>query len=39
MEEIPAAGTMRIDPVLDHALPAIVLRIDPVLDRARQIIA
>jgi hypothetical protein len=30
---------MRIDPILDHALPAIVLRIDPVLDRARQVIA
>jgi len=39
IEELPAAGTMRIDPVLDHALPAIVLQIDPVLDRARQIIA
>ena len=39
IEELPAAGTMRIDPILDHALPAIVLRIDPVLDRARQVIA
>ena len=32
--EIPPAGTMRIDPVLDHAIAASVLRIDPVLDRA-----
>ncbi len=39
IEEIPAAGTMRVDPILDHALPASVLQIDPVLDRARQISA
>ena len=35
LEEIAAAGAMRIDPALDHALPASVLRIDPVLERAR----
>jgi len=37
LEEIPRAGAMRIDPVLDHALPASVLRIDPVLSRALRI--
>ena len=35
VEEITAEGAMRIDPILDHALPASVLRIDPVLERAR----
>ena len=39
LEEIPRAGAMRIDPVLDHALPASVLRIDPVLSRALRIAA
>ena len=37
MEEIPRAGTMRVDPVLDYALPASVMRIDPVLERALRI--
>ena len=35
--EIPQAGTMRVDPVLDQALPVSVLRIDPVLERALRI--
>jgi len=39
IEEIPPAGTLRIDPILDHALPASVLQIDPVLDRALRIAA
>jgi len=39
LEEIPAAGAMRIDPTLNHALPASVLQIDPVLDRALRIAA
>src|SRR3990170_2998097 len=39
IEEIPAAGTLRIAPILDHALPASVLQIDPVLDRALRIAA